>query len=85
MSASEGAAESGPVLPRAPGAPPATDKWRDPRTHVLLDSPITPTLLRLAAPNVLVMVAQGALYRTEDFKEGRSAEAENRPPIYQGK
>jgi enoyl-CoA hydratase/carnithine racemase len=27
----------------------------------------------------------GALYRTEDFKEGRSAEAEGRPPIYQGK
>jgi enoyl-CoA hydratase len=27
----------------------------------------------------------GALYRTEDFKEGRGAEAESRPPIYQGK
>jgi enoyl-CoA hydratase/carnithine racemase len=27
----------------------------------------------------------GALYRTEDFKEGRKAEAEGRPPIYQGK
>src|SRR5580700_4152581 len=27
----------------------------------------------------------GALYRTDDFKEGRKAEAEGRPPIYQGK
>src|SRR6516164_10387668 len=27
----------------------------------------------------------GALYRTEDFKEGRTAEAEGRPPVYQGK
>jgi enoyl-CoA hydratase len=25
------------------------------------------------------------LYRTEDFMEGRNAEAEGRPPIYQGK
>jgi len=27
----------------------------------------------------------GALYQTEDFKEGIAAEAEGRPPIYQGK
>ena len=27
----------------------------------------------------------GALYGTEDFKEGRAAEAEGRPPSYQGK
>ena len=27
----------------------------------------------------------GALYRTEDFVEGRRAEAEGRPPRYQGK
>jgi hypothetical protein len=27
----------------------------------------------------------GALYGTEDFKEGRAAEAEGRQPIYQGK
>jgi enoyl-CoA hydratase len=27
----------------------------------------------------------GALFRTEDFKEGRKAEADGRPPIYQGK
>ena len=27
----------------------------------------------------------GALYRTQDFVEGRRAEAEGRPPRYQGK
>jgi len=25
-----------------------------------------------------------ALYGSEDFKEGRKAEAEGRPPVYQG-
>jgi hypothetical protein len=29
--------------------------------------------------------AYGALYRTEDFIEGRRAEAEGRPPKYLGK
>jgi enoyl-CoA hydratase len=27
----------------------------------------------------------GALFRTEDFVEGRKAEAEGRPPVYHGK
>ena len=27
----------------------------------------------------------GALFHTEDFIEGRKAEAEGRPPVYQGK
>ena len=27
----------------------------------------------------------GALYHTQDFLEGRKAEAEGRPPVYQGK
>jgi len=31
-----------------------------PRTRVLLHGPIVPTLLRMAWPNVLVMVAQAA-------------------------
>jgi Na+-driven multidrug efflux pump len=30
----------------------------DPRTRALLEAPISTTLLRLAAPNMLVMVAQ---------------------------
>jgi enoyl-CoA hydratase len=46
--------------------------------HLAIDSSQTEALLKLNAQ-------YGALYRTEDFKEGRSAEAENRPPIYQGK
>jgi Na+-driven multidrug efflux pump len=71
MSASEGASESGPVLPRAPAARPATDKPRDPRTRVLLDSPIIPTLLRLAAPNVLVMVAQASVGLIETYFVGK--------------
>ena len=30
----------------------------DPRTRVLLEAPIAPTLLRLALPKVLIMLAQ---------------------------
>src|SRR5262249_55621293 len=33
----------------------------DPRTRHLIEAPITPTLLRLAAPNVLVMVVQASV------------------------
>jgi len=32
----------------------------DPRTRILLEAPIAPTLLRLAVPNILVLVAQAA-------------------------
>ena len=32
----------------------------DPRTRLLLEAPIVPTLLRLGAPNVLIMLAQAA-------------------------
>ena len=33
----------------------------DPRTRLLLEAPIAPTLLRLAFPNVLVMLAQASV------------------------
>ena len=33
----------------------------DPRTRVLLEGPIAKTLLRLAAPNVLVMMVQASV------------------------
>ena len=33
----------------------------NPRTRMLLEAPIAPTLLRLAAPNVLVMLAQAGV------------------------
>jgi putative MATE family efflux protein len=38
---------------------------------VLLDSPIAPTLLRLAAPNVLVMVAQASVGLIETYFVGK--------------
>jgi len=37
-------------------AAPRTGSRVDERTRVLLEGPIAPTLLRLAAPNVLVML-----------------------------
>jgi hypothetical protein len=41
---------------------------------------------RSQAEAVSALNAQyGALYGTEDFREGRAAEAEGRQPIYQGK
>ncbi len=50
-------------------APPA--KPRDIRTRMLLEAPITPTLLRLAAPNVLVMVAQASVGLIETYFVGK--------------
>ena len=46
--------------------------------HLAIDSSEAEALSKLSAQ-------YGALYRTEDFKEGRKAEAEARPPIYQGR
>jgi enoyl-CoA hydratase len=46
--------------------------------HLAIDSSQAEALSELTAQ-------YGALYRTEDFKEGRRAEAEGRPAIYQGK
>jgi enoyl-CoA hydratase/carnithine racemase len=46
--------------------------------HLAIDSSQAEALSKLNAQ-------YGALYRTEDFKEGRKAEAEGRPPNYQGK
>src|SRR5215467_13304637 len=39
----------------------------DPRTRALLEAPIVPTLLRLALPNVAVMVVQAAIGLIETF------------------
>ena len=41
-------------------APQAASPQFDRRTRQLIEAPITPTLLRLAAPNVLVMVVQAS-------------------------
>src|SRR3989442_7220380 len=42
-------------------APTATALQFDPRTRVLLEGPITSTLLRLATPNGLVMLMQASV------------------------
>jgi enoyl-CoA hydratase/carnithine racemase len=46
--------------------------------HQVIDPVETDALSKLGAQ-------YGALYRTEDFVEGRRAEAEGRPPMYHGK
>lgn len=43
----------------------------DDRTRLLLEAPIAPTLLRLAIPNVLVMVAQAAAGLIETYFVGK--------------
>lgn len=43
----------------------------DPRTRMLLEAPIAPTLLRLAAPNVLVMLAQAGVGLIETYFVGK--------------
>lgn len=43
----------------------------DPRTRLLLEAPIVPTLLRLGAPNVLVMLAQAAVGLIETYFVGQ--------------
>jgi Na+-driven multidrug efflux pump len=40
------------------------------RTRHLLEAPITPTLLRLATPNVIVMMAQAAVSTCEVYFVG---------------
>ncbi|MDB5512446.1 MAG: family efflux transporter, partial [Enterovirga sp.] len=43
----------------------------DPRTRALLDGPILPTLLRLAWPNILVMLAQASTGLIETYWVGK--------------
>ncbi len=43
----------------------------NPRTRMLLEAPIAPTLLRLAAPNVLVMLAQAGVGLIETYFVGK--------------
>jgi len=49
----------------------ADDAPVDARTRMLLEAPIVPTLLRLAAPNVLVMVAQASVGLIETYFVGK--------------
>src|SRR5262245_58489081 len=43
----------------------------DPRTRALLEAPIAPTLLRLAAPNMIVMIVQAAIGLVETYFIGK--------------
>src|SRR3989441_523112 len=57
---------------RPEDAPPAARAQRfDPRTRVLLEGPITSTLLRLATPNVLVMLMQASVGLIETYFVGK--------------
>src|SRR3989454_4259832 len=57
---------------RPEAAPPAATAQRfDPRTRVLLEGPITSTLLRLATPNVLVMLMQASVGLIETYFVGK--------------
>jgi putative MATE family efflux protein len=63
-----GSGERTDVGSRPEDAPPAATAQRfDPRTRVLLEGPITRTLLRLATPNVLVMLMQAAVGLIETY------------------
>jgi putative MATE family efflux protein len=52
-------------------APHTTDTRFDPRTRLLLEAPITGTLLRLATPNVLVMAVQASVGLIETYFIGK--------------
>jgi MATE family, multidrug efflux pump len=51
--------------------PAATAQRLDPRTRVLLEGPITSTLLRLATPNALVMLMQASVGLIETYFVGK--------------
>ena len=55
-----------PAEPAAPEAP-----RYDPRTRTLIEGPIAATLIRLAAPNVLVMLAQTSVGLVETYFVGK--------------
>jgi hypothetical protein len=54
-----------------PSASRTTGTRFDPRTRLLLEAPIAGTLLRLAAPNVLVMVVQASVGLIETYFIGK--------------
>src|SRR6186713_1525303 len=58
---------SGRPMSNAPAAAPALD----PRTRLLLEGPIASTLLRLAVPTMVVMVAQAAAGLIETYFVGK--------------
>src|SRR3984885_7060712 len=63
-------ASSAPQLTAAAAAIPDKAKY-DPRTRALIEGPIAATLIRLAAPNVLVMLAQTSVGLVETYFIGK--------------
>jgi putative MATE family efflux protein len=59
------------TFPQDEAAPQAASPQFDRRTRQLIEAPITPTLLRLAAPNVLVMVVQASVGLIETYFVGK--------------
>jgi putative MATE family efflux protein len=68
-------AEAGEIVERLAAAEPAAAAPArpalDPRTRRLIEAPIAATLLRLAAPNMLVMIVQASLGLIETYFVGR--------------
>src|SRR3984893_14984217 len=67
---SVGLASSAPQLAAATAAVAEKAKY-DPRTRALIERPIAATLIRLAAPNMLVMLAQTAVGLVETYFIGK--------------
>src|SRR5262249_34529309 len=71
MSLSDGTRRATPDSQSEASAPRTTDIRFDPRTRLLLEAPIASTLLRLAAPNMLVMVVQASVGLIETYFIGK--------------
>src|SRR5438477_7799240 len=70
MSLTSGVLEDGASSPELRTVPPATSSRHDPRTQRLLGAPIAATLVRLAGPNILVMLAQASVGLIETYFVG---------------
>src|SRR5580658_8470190 len=66
---SVGLTASAPATAAAPAETKA--KVYDPRTRALIEGPIAKTLIRLGAPNVLVMLAQSSVGLVETYFVGK--------------
>src|ERR1700690_2372491 len=64
-------ASSAPLADAAVAAAPAEKTAYDPRTRALIEGPIAATLIRLAAPNILVMLVQSAVGLVETYFIGK--------------
>ena len=59
------------ITAEPPGAAAAPEPRSDPRTRTLIEGPITAALVRLAAPNMLVMLAQTCVGLVETYFVGK--------------